>query len=365
MKPLYLYGIIPSNDKIIFDEVCGMDDDEDAVYTLPHNGVAAVVGSSPREDYRGLKRDEAVRYMVNHQSVIEAVQSHFTILPVKFGTVLPDMTFMDRMLHQGRLQFQNALSNLHGLTQMEVVTLWKLPKVFQEIGNEAPIVALKAKIAGFVGEQDQTLEDRIMIGRLVKEAIDARRAMLSEQIAPRLRSVARDSILNPILDDSIVINVALLLDESGRKNLDQMLDALDKTYNGQMTFRAIGPLPPYSFASVDVQTPALDAIETARQLLQCGLNPTVEDIKRAYYQAAKGVHPDLNANGRDTDGRMTALTQAYRLLISTADSQLLSKADLHAPLGNATCCFDRATIENTLLITVKRQSDLPVNTAAG
>ena len=63
MKPLYLYGIIPSNDKIIFDEVCGMDNDEDAVYTLPHNGVAAVVGSSPREDYRGLKRDEAVRYL--------------------------------------------------------------------------------------------------------------------------------------------------------------------------------------------------------------------------------------------------------------------------------------------------------------
>ena len=361
MKPLYLYGIIPSNDKIIFDEVCGMDNDEDAVYTLPHNGVAAVAGASPRDDYRGLKRDEAVRYMVNHQSVIEAVQSHFTILPFKFGTVLPDTTFVERMLHQGSSQFRNALSNLQGLTQMEVVTLWKLPQVFQEIGNEAPIVALKAKIAGLPGEQ--TLEERIAIGRLVKEAIDNRRSILSAQIAPRLRSVARDSVMNPILDDTIVVNVALLLDASGHKNLDQVLELLDKTYEGQLTFRAIGPLPPYSFATVDVQTPELEAIEAARQLLRCSLQPTVEDIKRAYYQAAKGVHPDLNSDGHDTEARMTALTQAYRLLISAADSQLLAKADPRAPLGDNTCSFDRATVENTLLITVKRQSDLPVSIA--
>lgn len=363
MKSLYLYGIIPSNDKIIFDEVCGLDDDEDIIYTLPYNGVAAVVGASPRDDYRGLKRDDAVRYMVNHQSVIEAVQSHFTILPVKFGTVLPDTSFIERLLHQGSSQFRNALSNMRGLTQMEMVTLWKLPQVFQEIGNEAPIAALKAKIAGL--PQEQTLEDRITIGRMVKEAMDYRRSILSEQVAPRLRSVARDSVVNPILDDTIVVNVALLLDANGRKNLDQVLELLDKTYDGQLTFRAIGPLPPYSFATVEVQTPELGAIEAARRLLGCSLKPTVEDIKRAYYRAAKGVHPDLNENGRDTEARMTALTQAYRLLICAADSQLLAKADLRVPLGDNMCSFDRATVENTLLISVKRQSDLPVSTAVG
>ena len=361
MKPLYFYGIIPTDSKIIVDEVSGMDNDEDSVYTLPHRGIAAVVGTSPRDDYRGLKRDQAVRYMVNHQSVIEAVQSHFTVLPAKFGTVLPDADAMERMLQQGHPKFEAAVANLNGLTQMEVVTVWNLQQVFQDIGNQPEIMEIKTRIAGL--PQDQTLQDRITIGRLVKEAIDQRRSDLTAQIAPRLRNLARDSVTNPVVDDSIVVNVALLLDAAGRNELDAVLEALDKEYDGKMNFRSIGPLPPYSFATVEVQTPDLAAIDAARELLGCGMNPTIDEIKRAYYQAARQVHPDLNTNNSNSDDNMTALTKAYRLLLATADSQMIARSAGAALRGSPeaqealVCNLDHATIENMLMISVKRQSD--------
>jgi hypothetical protein len=90
MPPTYVYAIIPTGSPLIFDEVSGVDDEHDEVYTVPHRDIAAVISASPLADYRGLKRDEAVRYLVPHQRVVEVVMQSFPALPVKFGTVLPD-----------------------------------------------------------------------------------------------------------------------------------------------------------------------------------------------------------------------------------------------------------------------------------
>jgi hypothetical protein len=73
MAAIYVYAIIPTGNQVIFDEVAGVDDEYDEVYTVPHRDLAAVVSASPLADYRGLKRDEAVRYLVPHQRVVEAV----------------------------------------------------------------------------------------------------------------------------------------------------------------------------------------------------------------------------------------------------------------------------------------------------
>ena len=353
MKPMYLYGIIPSNNKIIFDEVCGMDDDEDEVYGYPLNGITAVVGASPLQDYRGLKRDQAMRYMVIHQRVVEAVLNHFTVLPVKFGTVLPDLGSLERMLYQGAGQFAQTLVQLHGLTQMEVVMLWDLQRVFQEIGRGEGVAQLKAEIAQCPAEQ--TVNERVALGRVVKETLELKRMELAQRVGPQLHALARDCVVNPILDDSIVINLGLLLDVTGCQALDVTLDQFDKAFNGQYTFRRVGPLPPYSFATVEVQVPTFEAIDAAREMLCCAVMVTPEEIKRAYYQAAKRAHPDLNAGGKGTEAHMTALTQAYKLLTSVAENQALVRAGVQPPAAELRCCLDRAAIDSMLLIAVRRQ----------
>jgi hypothetical protein len=361
MKPLYVYGIIPSGDRIIFDEVCGMDDDADEVYTWPLGDVAAVASASPLDDYRGLKRDEAMRYLVNHQRVVEAVMNNFTVLPVKFGTVLPCLSSMERLLGQGGLVFRQALDRLHGLAQMEVVALWDLQKVFAEIGRDEKVIQLKAQAqaaqgpVGGSGGGPAAESVRIELGRLVKETLEQRRSELARRIAPPLCALSRDCVVNPILDDTIVTNLALLLDGEGRVGLDGLLDQLDKSFGGQLTFRSVGPLPPYSFASVEVQEPSYGAVEQARQLLECGASVSVDEIKRAYYRAAKQVHPDLNAAGQDAEARMAGLTQAYRLLLAVAESQALAHAGAMAGHGDGRCSLDRAAVQSMLLIAVKRQ----------
>ncbi|MBI4770544.1 MAG: GvpL/GvpF family gas vesicle protein [Chloroflexi bacterium] len=264
MAATYVYAVIPTGDEVVFDEVAGVDEHQEEVYTLPHRDIAAVVGSSPLADYRGLKRDQAARYLIAHQRVVETVMQAFPVLPVKFGTVLPGETWVLRLLAQGERLFHASLERLAGWVQMEVVVLWNLQQVFQEVGQE-----LRSNVETFQRSNVADAE-RVAIGRMVQASLERRRAALRDRLLPSLREVAPDLLVNPLMDDSMVANVALLVDGAGKAALDQRLALLDEEFGGRLTFRCVGPLPPYSFATVEVQLPSFEAVDDARRRLGLG-----------------------------------------------------------------------------------------------
>lgn len=363
MTPTYVYGIIPTADQIIFD-VAGLDDYDDDVYTVPHvssarpgqDGIAAVVGASPLPDYRGLKRDAAVRYLMVHQQVIEAVMQEFPILPMKFGTVLPDESWVCRLLAQEAGLFHRMLEAFADREQMEVVVLWDVQEVFQEIGCEEPIVQLKAQVAG--QPAGPTTAQQVAIGKLVHASLERRRAELRERLVPPLREVALDVVANPPMDDSMVANLALLVDQAGKGALDEQLDALDAMFDGRLTFRCVGPLPPYSFATVEVQVPAFEDVDEARRRLGLGETATPGEIKRAYRRLAGRLHPDHNPDDPTSEARMAEVTEAYQFLSIYAEAvqgsrgaSSFSSISASQPL----CSFSREAVEQTLLVAVRRQ----------
>ncbi len=339
MTHRYVYAVIPSGEQGIFD-VGGVGDNHDEVYSIPNRNVAAIVSASPLADYRGLKREQAVRYLVAHQRVVETVMHDFSVLPVKFGTVLPDETWVHRLLAQGETLFRTTLEQIADRVQMEVVVLWNLQKVFQEIGQEAHIAQLKQEIAGRPAEE--TLVERVAVGQMAQAALEQRRAALRACVVYPLRELALDLVLNPSMDDSMVANVALLLDQAGQEALDRQLDILDQEFEGRLLFRRVGPLPPYSFATVEIQVPCFEAVDAARRLLGLGEMATTGEIKQAYHRLAGQLHPDHNRQDPEAEAHMTGLTQAYQLLASCAD-------------GQTVCRFDRPTVEQKLLIAIRRQ----------
>ncbi len=348
MAATYMYAIIPTKDKVVFD-VAGVGEDHDEVYSVPHRDVAAVVSGSPLRDYRGLRRDEVVPRLVTHQRVVEAVMQDFPVLPVKFGTVMPNEAWVCRLLAQGEILFRSSLARFAGLVQIEVVVLWNLQEVFLEIGQEEPIARVRARVADLPPEE--TMAERIAAGRMVQASLDRRRVALRGRLLPSLRQVALDLAVNPHMSDSIVANVALLVDEAGRAALDRVLEVLDQVFGGELHFRCVGPLPPYSFATVEVQLPDFEAVDEARCCLGLAHAVTRDQIKRAYYRLASRLHPDHNPEDPDAEGRMTELTRAYDLLTAYAESVALGAENA----GQTVCYFDRRAVERTLLITVRRQ----------
>ncbi len=346
----YVYAIIPAETRATFD-VAGVDDLHDMVYSLPHRGLAAVVSRTTRTHYRGMTRQEVLRYLVAHQRVVEAVMAAFPVLPARFGTVLPDDAGVCRLLEQGDGLFRSTLERLAGSAQVEVVVTWDLAMVFQEIGAEEDILRAKAQALG--GPPDEVAAARAAVGQMVKGSLDRRRSALHNRLVPRLRDVAADLVVNPLLDDRMVANVALLLNKTDRETLDRRLVELDREFQGRLNFRCVGPLPPYSFATIGAEVPTYAAVCAARHQLGLGGQATLSEIKRAYRRVAAQVHPDVNRDGEDAEGRMAALAEASRMLTALGRNQVGERVEP----PEAVCSFDQEAVARTLLISLVRQGE--------
>ena len=396
---LYLYAIIPTGDRIIFD-VAGAGTENDTqqnghpeVFTIPYHPqhfegqspltsspdeqniipnhlrdiipnqlqdsaatqpLAAVVSASPLPDYHGLKRPEAAAYLVAHQRVVESVMHDFPVLPVKFGTVLADESQVIRLLAQGESLFTAALEKYGNRVQMEVIVLWNIQHVLQQISLDKTLLQAKAELATCSPEEN--LAKRIALGQQVQAILEHHRAALCGEILPALQVIAQEIVANPLMDDTMVLNVALLLDEKGCQELDRKLDVLDTyfeslgyTGSSSLVFRRVGPLPPYSFTTIEVQTLTFEVIENARNLLSLEETTTPKEIQRAYHRQVIQLHPDLNPNIPDAEASMTRHTQAYRLLTAYAESQCKTTP----------CCkLTREAISQAMLITTQRPEAL-------
>ena len=360
---LYVYAVIPTADRIIFD-ISNDSLKEYPIYAIPLRGtsgpaegkpkagIAAVVSASPYADIRSLKRSDAAVLLVRHQRVTETIMQGFPILPVKFGTILADEAQVGRLLAQGETLFQTALAKYGGLVQMEVVVLWNIQKIFAEIGQMETVQRAKQQIVDSPAEE--SLNFKVALGQLVQNELKQRQAALQAEILPAFSAISREVVANPLMDDSMVMNVALLLDEAGCQALDEKLDSLDADFTsradlagGPLNFRRVGPLAPYSFATVEVQVPVYEVVKASRTRLEVEETTTLEEIKRAYYRQVMQVHPDLHPNLAEGQMAMAELTSAFRLLNACAASQ--------AAQPTAPCGFDRETISNTLLINIQQQ----------
>lgn len=347
----YVYGIIRSDAPLLFD-VSGIDGGE--VYTVGAGDMAVVASDVAYEGLHGLARSEALRHLNDHQRVLEAVQQEYTVLPIKFGTILPDEARVRTLLYRGDALISAALAAYAGKRQFEVVVLWDMAQVFQQIAADERIAAIKAQIAGRAPEE--TVAERLLIGKLVHAELQRRRAEVCAHVTGHLRGLAEDVIVNPLMDDSMVANVALLLDDAGRDALDERLDALDAQYGGRLQIRCVGPLPPHSFATLEVHLPPFEAVDAARQRLGLAEEVSYSAVKRAYRQLAAQAHPDHNQGDAEASAAMDALTGAYRLLTAVSLAQVPASS---AAAGDWICHFDRAAVEETMLLAIARQETAP------
>jgi hypothetical protein len=354
MSASYVYAIVPSDDEVVFD-IEGVAGFGDAIYTLPYQGLGAVVGSSPVADYRGLSRSQVAPALVTHQRVIEAIMADYAVLPARFGTVLPDEDWVYRLLRQGHAPFLRAFDELAGRVQMEVVALWALEDIFGEIAQEEPIQQAKERMAACDAQEAQAIA--IAVGQMVQASVHHRRMALQERIIGSLSEITPRLIKNGWMDDSMVANVALLTDPAERCALEEQLDMLDNALEGKLTFRCIGPLPPYSFAMLEAEIPAFEDIDTARRLLGLDQTITPGGLRSAYHQIALRLHPDRNKDP-DAPTKMEEATRAHQLLSAYLASHMPDGQSPAMAVGAIGHCLTRQAVEEALLITVRDHSSL-------
>jgi hypothetical protein len=306
MTSLYLYGIARAAVPLEFTAtgVAG------GIRPIRRGEIVAIAGAAPAGcDFQALRREQAMRFLLQHQQVLEDAIAQSAVLPVKFGTLAPDEDAVRQVLAVGGSRFCSQLAELNGRLQMDIAVRWPLEQIFREIAD-APRIAEMRRRALASGEVTAKAE----VGEAVKAELDSRRAALAGQICSALHAVSHATTVNPAVDDHTVTSVSLLVDRDKRRLLDNTLEALDASTGGQLTFRCVGPLAPAAFATVEVDFPSRESVDWARRKLELGPKVRPDAIRSSYHRLARTCHPDAVQDGAQA-AQMDEIAKAYRLLM--------------------------------------------------
>lgn len=235
MNSLYMYGVVAADKPLSF-EVDGL---AGGLRVIAVDDIGAIVGAAPGCQLHGLPREETVRLLAAHQQVLEAAMVQTTVLPVKFGALAPGEDAVRRMLIDGRALLCEQLKEFTDHLQIEVVARWRLDQVMAELRECVP----------------ENGEEQSGVGRALAAALERRRALLSEEICGVLSTVATDMATTPPQDHHVAADLTLLLNKTDMGSLEGMLNRLDAEMAGEVDFRATGPQPLSSFATVEVTFP--------------------------------------------------------------------------------------------------------------
>ena len=244
----YIYCIIQGNAKQEFHTrgVGGSD----RVYTINFEDLNAVVSDSPMVRY-DISRENTIA----HERVIEEVmQRGFTVLPVRFGTIAQNADQVrERLLKRRFALLHGLLYWVENKVELGLKAFWNKERVFQEILEEEPTIKV---YRGALAQRSPqaTYVERIELGRMVEAALVAKRDREAERILAILRPLvdSEDVRVNAVLTDTMVLNAAFLARRSREADFDAQVNALAEKHTGRLTFKYVGPAPPFNFVNVVV-----------------------------------------------------------------------------------------------------------------
>jgi hypothetical protein len=313
----YIYGIIIGSADITLG-VRGVGG-ASLMYAIAHQDLGCVVSNYFGKEFSSMSKEELAPCLLAHQVVVEQVMTKHTVLPVKFGTILATSDEVCELLSQGYSQFFFTLVWIQDKVEVDVVAAWDRGQVLPEFGTEPEIVPAKKAIAS--KPEQQTQPERIHQGQMGKASMDRRRDDYWERIISFLKPVSIEVQPNPLVSDDMVINVAFLVERANLEAFDNRVRQLNDLFYNQINFRIIGPLPPYSFTTVEVTRPSPEKIEEARQLLGLGEVISELEVKKAYRHLAAETHPDRRPGDKLAKTRLAELRRASDLLVAYCQGQ--------------------------------------------
>ena len=264
MKGKYLYGVIKR-------DTSRYPLNLDSLTTVTYQNLAAVVEEKEVKDYLHLPKEETIKELISHQQIIEKIMEYSPILPVKFGTVLKDDQEVRSVLEKG-LFLKNILREMEGRIELDLVCFWNEAKAAQMAYQKSSRVRSLA-----------TSEDKITLGKLIADYLAGKREKLSNQILKTLKKEAVASCSHALADVNMLLNQAFLVEKEQEEAFNHTLNQLDSKFADLLNFRLVGPLPPYSFATLVVDSLDEKEVAKARESFKLNGQLSMKKLKQTKY----------------------------------------------------------------------------------
>lgn len=319
----YIYGIINSNKELSLRpfpvgnirEAKQGNQISNGVHAISYQDISAVVSDSKTVDYTNMPKEVLVRWLVNHQEVIERIMSQgYAIIPVRLGTFAVDENEVKDILHRGYSLIKDIEEKISDKIEIDVAVTWSdFSLALKEVSEEKEIKEFKEKL--LANPKEVTIDEQMKVGVMVKKVLDKKREKYAQEIQNALKTISQDFKAHELMDDKMIINTAFLINRDEQKDFDRKIEKLNTEFAEKLNFRCIGPLPVYSFYTLEIKKIPFEEIDWARKRLGLSDFASKEEIKKAYKAKAFSSHPDRNLDASDIEREFDDVTKAYEVLI--------------------------------------------------
>jgi hypothetical protein len=253
----YIYCIIETKEPRSFGPM-GMGGRGDEVYTVHHEGLAAVVSNTPLVVY-----DPTRENVFAHEQVNETVMREFTVLPMAFGALFRTEEDIIELMRGTHDALRDVLAKMEGKVEFGLKVNWDRERVIAELEQEnEEIRNLKEQITSRT--TGSTYFARMQLGRLVETALTEQTDGYVREVYSVLRDTAVASRSNKPIGDKMIMNAAFLVERERESEFDQKVKEIAAKYEGKLSFKYTGPWPPYNFVHIRLK---LERGETASEAI--------------------------------------------------------------------------------------------------
>lgn len=301
----YLYGIIEAKEAKNFGPIGFKleDGEKTSVQVLTNGNLAMVMGAAPPyESFEGLSKEVLVKALLSHQQTLETIMKGQFILPCKFGTLLKEEEVKEILSQKGD-RLTQWFQKMKDTFEIDTIALWNPQEILKEMAARDPEIA----------ELKNSGEGKLSIGMRLAAKLRSKAQTHAQEIIRVLKGVSLGQANHDVMNGEMVLNASFLLHQGSEKLFFKAIESLDQQFGGRLTFRCVGPLPPYSFATVTIRRFDLDEIRQAEKKLGIKESVDLRGVKQAYKKLARELHPDTHPEIHQKE--FEGLRKAYELLI--------------------------------------------------
>jgi len=256
---LYVYGFVRGADIPEVGEA-GLGQDGRATRVFPVNAgrVAAMVSV-----YGSERRVLPLRRNLEpHHRVVSELTRATTVVPVAFGHVVTGEKELKSFLRANADAICAELDRLQGKVEMGVRVRWDVENIFRHIVEGDPELAASRDQVFAAGAKASPAE-KLELGRMFEERLQAARATLTERVLESLSGAAAQVRSNPPTTEETVADLAFLVDRDAQERFEDRVGEMAALWPPEYVFQCTGPWAPFNF--VEAQLSAMGADEGREQ----------------------------------------------------------------------------------------------------
>jgi len=219
------------------------------LYAVSFDEISAVVSDIKRADFITDKKNA-----IEYARVIENMAQQFTLLPMRFGSIMNSTEIISNMLEKNYSGFQKNLQKVENKSEFGL-------KIFCDIGKLKAELNLKSEESSETSQKPVTENKNSVFKEYINQKLKAHR--LEETLMGYIDSVIAEfngflielnaeKKIKKMTTATTIIDAVFLIDKDKKAELVRAIEDMQGKYS-ELNFILTGPWPPYSFVDVTLK----------------------------------------------------------------------------------------------------------------